>query len=32
MYNPATGARLEITAPGGETVGGEAALAEIVIQ
>lgn len=32
MYNPATGARLEMTAPDGAPIGGEAALAEIVIR
>jgi hypothetical protein len=32
MYNPATGARLEMTAPDDAPIGGEAALAEIVIQ
>jgi len=31
MYNPATGARLEMTAPDGAPLGGEAELAEIVI-
>lgn len=32
MYNPATGARLEMTAPDGALLGGEAALTEIVIR
>jgi 4-amino-4-deoxy-L-arabinose transferase-like glycosyltransferase len=32
MYNPATGARLEMTAADGAHIGGEAALAEIEIQ
>jgi len=32
MYNPATGARLEMTAPDGAPIGGEAALAEIAIR
>ena len=32
MYNPATGARLEMTAPASAPIGEEAALAEIVIQ
>lgn len=32
MYNPATGARLEMTTPDGTSLGGEAELAEIVIR
>lgn len=32
MYNPATGARLEMMAPDGAKIGGEAALTEIVVQ
>ncbi len=32
MYNPATGARLEMTTPDGAVIGGEAILTEIVIR